>query len=219
VSGVTCSSGVHAASGNKDLPPQFRSGTYRPNVGSPCIDAGSNTLLTATPDTADLDSDPGTTSLPRDIVDEPRLADGDGVGVAVVDMGAYEVPAVELEPCPGDLNDDCTVNGFDLALLLGQWTGAATYPSCPPHAAADLNLDCKINGFDLASLLAGWGPCDCDSFMGGGESGGESSATSGGGPGSGCGGGIDLFQQWLDSGDMQAFWQWYACLISGGLTQ
>jgi hypothetical protein len=30
------------------------------------------------------------------------------------------------------------------------------------------------------------------------------------------GGGIDLFQLWLDTGDMGAFWLWYACMTSGG---
>jgi glucose/arabinose dehydrogenase len=56
-----------------------------------------------------------------------------------------------------DLNDDGVVNGFDLALLLGQWTGAATYSPCPPMIQADFNGDCKINGIDLAVLLGAWG--------------------------------------------------------------
>lgn len=58
---------------------------------------------------------------------------------------------------PADLNDDGDVDGFDLALLLGQWTGAASYAPCPPYVAADLNCDCTINGFDLALLLGAWG--------------------------------------------------------------
>jgi hypothetical protein len=57
---------------------------------------------------------------------------------------------------PADLNGDGDVDGFDLALLLGQWTGAGTYSPCPPHAAADFNADCRINGFDLALLLGAW---------------------------------------------------------------
>jgi hypothetical protein len=64
--------------------------------------------------------------------------------------------------CPGctgftDLNCDGEVDGFDLALLLGQWTGAATYSPCPPAIQADFNGDCKINGIDLALLLGAWG--------------------------------------------------------------
>jgi hypothetical protein len=59
---------------------------------------------------------------------------------------------------PADLNHDGAVNGLDLALLLGVWTGAATYSPCPPHAPADLTADCRINGLDLATLLAAWNP-------------------------------------------------------------
>jgi trimeric autotransporter adhesin len=58
---------------------------------------------------------------------------------------------------PADLNGDGVVNGLDLALLLGAWTGAASYAPCPPHAPADPNSDCKVNGFDLALLLGAWG--------------------------------------------------------------
>jgi hypothetical protein len=61
--------------------------------------------------------------------------------------------------CLADLNADGIVNGFDLAILLGQWTGAAQYAPCPPRKQADLNGDCRINGFDLATLLGLWGPC------------------------------------------------------------
>lgn len=60
-------------------------------------------------------------------------------------------------PDPADLNGDGSVGGFDLALLLGAWTGAATYDPCPPIEDADLNGDCKINGMDLAILLGAWG--------------------------------------------------------------
>jgi hypothetical protein len=56
----------------------------------------------------------------------------------------------------GDLDDDGDTDGFDLALLLGVWTGSRGYESCPPPIAADLDEDCKIDGFDLATLLAAW---------------------------------------------------------------
>ena len=57
--------------------------------------------------------------------------------------------------CAGDFNGDGTVDGADLATLLGGW-GA-----CPPKSAcpADLNGDGEVNGADLAILLGNWGPC------------------------------------------------------------
>ena len=50
----------------------------------------------------------------------------------------------------GDLNGDCRVNAWDLALLLGSWGPCA---GCP----ADLNGDGEVGAGDLAALLGGWG--------------------------------------------------------------
>jgi hypothetical protein len=69
------------------------------------------------------------------------------------------VAITPLIPCPADLDGSGAVNGLDLALLLGVWTGAAPYAPCPPFAPADFNTDCHINGLDLALLLGAWGPC------------------------------------------------------------
>jgi hypothetical protein len=55
-----------------------------------------------------------------------------------------------------DLDGSGYVGGFDLAILLGQWTGVATYSPCPLHIGADLDLDCQVDGIDLALLLAAW---------------------------------------------------------------
>lgn len=68
----------------------------------------------------------------------------------------FRRPACAAEETPADLDGDGAVNGIDLALLLGQWTGAASYAPCPPQAPADLNSDCQINGVDLALLLGAW---------------------------------------------------------------
>ncbi|MCA9286603.1 MAG: FG-GAP repeat protein, partial [Phycisphaerales bacterium] len=46
--------------------------------------------------------------------------------------------------CAGDLNNDGTVNGADLGVLLGQWGG---------NGSADLNDDGVVNGADLGLLL------------------------------------------------------------------
>jgi hypothetical protein len=54
-------------------------------------------------------------------------------------------------PCPADLDGNGTVNGSDLAVLLGAWGGAS--------AVADLNADGVVNASDLAVMLGSWGPC------------------------------------------------------------
>ncbi len=53
----------------------------------------------------------------------------------------------------GDLNNDGSVDPFDLALLLGSWGPCPDEAPCP----ADLDGDGFINAFDLAILLGNWG--------------------------------------------------------------
>jgi hypothetical protein len=87
------------------------------------------------------------------------IGDDDGGSGAFADRGAIWVLFLDngqTVTSSGDLNGDGDVDGFDLALLLGQWTGTASYRACPPHIPADLNVDCKVNGFDLALLLGAW---------------------------------------------------------------
>ncbi len=62
-----------------------------------------------------------------------------------------ETNFVETPPCPADLNNDGTVNGADLGLLLAAWNTS--------EDAADLNNDGTVNGADLGLLLSDWGPC------------------------------------------------------------
>lgn len=74
--------------------------------------------------------------------------------------GFWAAPAVlSAPPCPADFDGSHVVNGIDLAILLGQWSGAAVYAPCPPFKLQDLNHDCRVNGLDLAILLAAWGAC------------------------------------------------------------
>jgi hypothetical protein len=54
--------------------------------------------------------------------------------------------------CLGDLDASGTVDGADLAILLGAW-GAC--PGCP----ADLDASGVVDGADLAILLGSWGLC------------------------------------------------------------
>ncbi len=63
--------------GNIDQDPSFMDttvGDYRLGTGSPCIDAGNNAVV----------------STPLDLEGNPRIADGNSDGSAIVDMGAYE---------------------------------------------------------------------------------------------------------------------------------
>ena len=55
--------------------------------------------------------------------------------------------------CAGDIDGDGTVDGADLAVLLGSW-GA-----CPAPCAADVDGNGVVDGVDLATLLGGWGNC------------------------------------------------------------
>jgi hypothetical protein len=117
--------------------------------GSPAIDAGDAAVLPA--DWADLDGDgdPGE-PLSLDLAGLPRVADGDGDGAGVPDMGAYELAA----PCSGDLDRDGSAGIGDLLMLLGSWGRCAETP-----CAADLDGDGTVGIADLLALLGAWGPC------------------------------------------------------------
>lgn len=52
--------------------------------------------------------------------------------------------------CIGDLNGDGTVDGSDLAIVLGNWGNAGT---------GDLTGNGNVDGADLAIVLGNWGPC------------------------------------------------------------
>jgi hypothetical protein len=54
-----------------------------------------------------------------------------------------------FDPCPADLNDDDSVDGKDLAILISGWG----------TAEADITNDGNTDGVDLGILLASWGVC------------------------------------------------------------
>ncbi len=64
-------------------------------------------------------------------------------------MSVTVLRADEDVPCAGDIDGNGSVNGLDLAALLGSWGASG--------GAADVNGDGTVNGADLAVLLAEWG--------------------------------------------------------------
>ena len=56
--------------------------------------------------------------------------------------------------CVGDLNDDGSINGADLGLLIAGWG-----PCVDEDCIGDLNEDGTVNGADLGLMIASWGPC------------------------------------------------------------
>ena len=110
--------------GNISADPLFVSATdFRLQAGSPAIDAG----------------DPAATGLPAtDLAGAARVTDGNGDGMAVVDMGAYEAPGVGTPVCPhpphpprpgaGPFGPDATLN----LQVTGQGAGPAR---CRPWSA------------------------------------------------------------------------------------
>jgi len=94
-------------------------GDVRLRADSPCIDAGDNAYATGD----------------HDLDGNPRVVDGDGDGVAVVDMGAYEYsPAVA-----GDFDGDGDVDLLDFAEFARCFNGPGNPPA--PGCAVDADLD------------------------------------------------------------------------------
>jgi len=108
-------------------------GDVRLRAGSPCIDAGDNAYVFGA---LDLDG-------------YPRIMDGDGDSIAIVDMGAYEVQEYTV---PGDLDGDGDVDAGDRAVFL------STYGRCEGNAAflpaADYDGDGCVTLPDYQAWLA-----------------------------------------------------------------
>jgi hypothetical protein len=83
------------------------------------------------------------------LIDSCELAAGLGT-----DQNGNGIPDDCEDPiidCPEDLNRNGTVEGGDLAILLGAWGSGAT--------SADITHDGQVDGADLATLLGAWGTC------------------------------------------------------------
>ncbi|MGA1044114.1 MAG: hypothetical protein ACO3ZY_02725 [Phycisphaerales bacterium] len=84
------------------------------------------------------------------------VAEGQGVGSFPNTYASNVMFKVSIEPaCIGDFTGTGSVDGSDLAVLLGAWGPVPTNAIVP----SDLNGDGEVNGADLGLLLSHWGPC------------------------------------------------------------
>ena len=164
---------VYPGVGNINADPRWVSpatGDFRLTSYSPCVDRGSNALLPA--DVADLDHDGNTVEvLPIDLSGNVRVIDGDGDGVATVDMGAFErsdAPygtVLRVKPkAPGRDDGASWATAFEHlqdALAAAQpgdqvWVAAGTYR--PDRTAATPNgTGNRSSSFELVSGVAVYG--------------------------------------------------------------
>lgn len=130
--------------GGPDNTPGTADDNYRLSRGSPCIDAGDNTIMPA--DKLDLDADGDTDeSMPIDVYgrdrrrDDPDTADS-GIGNApIVDIGAAEF---QLRSCPADLDFNGILDLADINAFIIAFT------------AMDNPADLDGNGlYDLADIV------------------------------------------------------------------
>jgi hypothetical protein len=119
-------------------------GDYHLRPGSPCIDTGDNNSVPA--DTGDLDGDGNTAEpIPFDIDGNPRFMDGDCNDTVIVDMGAYELIA-------GDLESDGDVDFGDHAVFAWYWMETG----CGLCGGADLTGDGNVDWNDLRESAENW---------------------------------------------------------------
>lgn len=153
----TCIEGGWPGARNISAPPRFVdlygpdgvAGTPDDNLrltaASPCIDAGSNALISPATKT-DLDG------APR-FFDAPAVDVGSGPP-PIIDMGAYEFHI--NPPLPGDVNADGVVNGFDIdafvTAILDPDVFWGIYPTGDMRNA-DMNIDGRVNNFDIDAFV------------------------------------------------------------------
>jgi hypothetical protein len=130
--------------GNIDANPLFVSppGNLRLQAGSPCIDAGDNNSVPPYCRYADLDG-------------RWRIADGNGDGHCVVDMGAYEFPS-NVYVHIGDFDNSCDVDFQDFAILASAWLTEELQTNYKPICDISQPADQKINMLDLEVFCEHW---------------------------------------------------------------
>ncbi len=88
------------------------------------------------------------------IVDYGQILDG-----TFEDANSNGVPdccdaGVSCSPCPGDVSGNGTIDGVDLAALLGDWGSSGK-----GEFVTDLTGDGTVDAADLTIVLNGWGGC------------------------------------------------------------
>ena len=126
---------IYVSAGASDLSenPAFEDkplGDYHLQTASPCIEAGSNSVVPE--------------FLTTDFEGNLRITDGDGSGSAVVDIGAFETPGIQAGIL-GDINKDGQVDISDVILDLRIALGLDDQQPC-----SDINGD---GGVDISDVI------------------------------------------------------------------
>ncbi len=144
----SCVQGSFTGTGNINGDPQFAAITdLHLQSTSPCIDAGSNSIVGAG-NTLDADS------LPR-FVDSPTIPNtGEGTS-PIVDMGAFEVQLPSITCDSIDFNNDTSLfDPIDIEAFLSVYSEGPCIPLAATCNDIDFNNDAGL--FD---------PCDISSFL------------------------------------------------------
>lgn len=84
--------------------------------------------------------------------DHDGILDSDAIAAGAPDQDRNGIP--DSCECLGDVTHNGTVDGTDLAAILGSWGTLGN-----GEFATDRNADGTVNGLDLAIVLGGWGAC------------------------------------------------------------
>ncbi|MDL1955697.1 MAG: right-handed parallel beta-helix repeat-containing protein [Candidatus Desulfofervidus auxilii] len=140
---ITLTDNYHHANNIQEDPlfVDAENGDFHLQSTSPCIDTGTNDA----PHLPERDKD-----------GKPRIIDGNGDNIAIVDMGAYESGNII---CKGDFDQDGDVDGLDLAIFAEDFSrkDCDTGPICE----GDFDGDDDVDELDLAVFAEDFGKTDC----------------------------------------------------------